>query len=142
MADDENLREEPSDEDEEQDQPVQTEDRDRELSTDEDINRECLKLYADIEKGFSDQWERVNAQMDYWDIYHCTLGSKQFYSGNSKIFMPIVHDAINARKTRFVNQIFPQSGKHIEVTASEDKPTALMSLLEFYIRKAKLRTNT
>jgi len=119
----------------------QTEDRDRELSGDEDIEKQCLKLYRDIEKGFSDQWDRGNAQMDYWDVYNCLLGPKQFYSGNSKIFLPIVHDAINARKTRFVNQIFPQSGKHIDVTASEDKPTGLMSLLEFYIRKAKLRTN-
>jgi len=122
-------------------QPQQTEERDKELSGDDDIRDQCLKLYKDIEKGFSDQWERSNATMDYWDIYHCALGPKQFYSGNSKIYIPIVHDAVNARKTRFVNQIFPQSGKHIEVTASEDKPTALMSLLEFYIRKAKLRTN-
>jgi hypothetical protein len=128
-------------EQEEDDAPAQTPERDEELSDDEDIFNECLKLYKDIEKGFSDQWERANSQMDYWDIYHCQLGPKQFYSGNSKIFVPIVHDAVNARKTRFVNQIFPQSGKHIEVQASEDKPTALMSLLEFYIRKAKLRTN-
>jgi hypothetical protein len=135
----ENLLEEPSDEDIAA--PRQTEERDRELCADSDIEDECLKLYADIEKGFSDQWERANSQMDYWDIYNCNLGPKQFYSGNSKIFLPIVTDAVNARKTRFVNQIFPQSGKHIEVTASEDKPTALMSLLEFYIRKAKLRTN-
>jgi hypothetical protein len=127
--------------DEDDDLPPQTEDRDRELCDDEDIQKECLKLYPDLEKGFSDQWERSNSQMDYWDIYHCQLGAKQFYSGNSKIFLPLCHDAVNARVTRFVNQIFPQSGKHIEVTASEDKPAALMSLLEFYIRKCRLRTS-
>lgn len=127
--------------DEDDDLPAQTEERDRELCNDKDIRKECLKLYADLEKGFSDQWERSNAQMDYWDIYHCTLNAKQFYSGNSKIYLPLCHDAINARVTRFVNQIFPQSGKHIEVTASEDPPSALMSLLEFYIRKCRLRTN-
>jgi hypothetical protein len=137
---DKNLREEASDGDDD-DAPAQTEERDRELSGDEAIETACLKLYAEIEKGFADQWERGNAQMDYWDIYHCLLGPKQFYSGNSKIFLPIVHDAVNARKTRFVNQIFPQSGKHIDVIAAEDKPTGLMSLLEFYIRKARLRTN-
>ena len=138
MADDEKEVEVEEDDD----RPVQTEERDEELAGKKDIRDACLKLYKDIEKGFSDQWERSNAQMDYWDIYHCQLGAKQFYSGNSKIFLPIVHDAVNARKTRFVNQIFPATGKHIEVQASEDKPTALMSLLEFYIRKAKLRTNT
>lgn len=121
--------------------PGYIEDRDKELCGDKNIQKECLKIYKDIEKGFADQWERSNSQMDYWDIYHCQLGPKQFYSGNSKIFVPIITDAINARKTRFVNQIFPQSGKHIEVEASEEKPQALMSLLEFYIRKAKLRTN-
>jgi hypothetical protein len=121
--------------------PLQTEERDEELSHDEDIVDDLLKAYRDIEKGYTDQWERSNAQMDYWDIYHCQLGPKQFYSGNSKIFVPIVHDAVNARKTRFVNQIFPQSGKHVEVIASEDKPMGIMSLLEFYIRKAKLRTS-
>lgn len=126
---------------EEEDRSVQTPDRDEELSGDDDLRDQALKIYKDIEKGYADQWERSNSQMDYWDIYHCQLGPKQFYSGNSKIFVPIVHDAVNARKTRFVNQIFPQSGKHIEVQASEDKPTGLMSLLEFYIRKAKLRTN-
>jgi hypothetical protein len=133
------LRNDPSDEDIKQ--PEQTESRDRELSNDDDIEDECLKIYRDIEQGFTNQYDRANSQMDYWDIYHCQLGPKQFYTGNSQIFVPIVHDAVNARKTRFVNQIFPQSGKHIEVTASEDKPTAIMSLLEFYIRKAKLRTN-
>ena len=127
--------------DEDDDLPAQTEERDRELSGDEDIEKECLKLYPDLEKGFSDQYDRSNAQMDYWDIYNCQLGPKQFYSGNSKIFLPLCHDAVNARVTRFVNQIFPQTGKHIEVTASEDKPAALMSLLEFYIRKCKLRTS-
>jgi hypothetical protein len=121
--------------------PQQTEDREAELKDKPGVEKHCLELYKDIEKGFQDQWERGNSQMDYWDIYNCNLGPNQFYSGNSKIFVPIVHDAVNARKTRFVNQIFPQSGKHIEVSASEDKPQAIMSLLEFYIRKCRLRTS-
>ena len=136
----ENLRDAPTDEDELPPQPQQTPERDRELIGDKNFDKELLKLYADIEKGFSDQWDRANAQMDYWDIYDCILGPKQFYSGNSKVYVPICHDAVNARVTRFVNQMFPHSAKHIEVMASEDKPTAIMSLLEFYIRKAKLRT--
>lgn len=129
------------DEEADVDLPAQTEERDRELADDKNIRKACLKLYPDLLKGFSDQWERANAQMDYWEIYNCILNAKQFYSGNSKIYLPLCHDAINARVTRFVNQIFPQNGKHIDVVASEDKPSALMSLLEFYIRKCKLRTN-
>lgn len=146
MADKEDLRSEPSDEDDEQPAkrarvaPTDDEDRNKEFCRDESVRRACEDLFKDIDKNFSEQWERGNAQMDYWDIFNCNLGPKQFYSGNSKIFVPIVHDAIEARKTRFTNQIFPVSGKHVEVSASEDKPMALMSLLEHYIRKAKLRT--
>lgn len=115
-------------------------DRNEELKDDPDVRDACLQLYKDIEKGFMEQWERSNSQLDYWDIYNCELGPKQFYSGNSKIFVPIVADAIDARKTRFTNQIFPTTGKNVEVVASEDKPQAMMSLLEHYIRKAQLRS--
>jgi hypothetical protein len=118
----------------------QTEERDRELVDDADIEDACLELLKDVVKGFSDQWDRANLALDYWDIFNCNLGPKQFYSGNSKIFMPIIHDAVEARKTRFVNQIFPMSGKHVDVVSSETKPTDLQSLMEFYIRKARLRT--
>lgn len=135
------MAEESEDEIEPVDPPQQTEDRKAELMAKPGVKKRCLDIYKDVERGFQDQWERGNFQMDYWDIYHCQLGPNQFYSGNSKIFVPIVHDAVNARKTRFVNQIFPQSGKHIEVSASEDKPQAIMSLLEFYIRKCRLRTS-
>lgn len=118
----------------------QTDDRSTELCEDEELEKAAQEVLADVLKGFSNQWDRSNQILDFWDIYHCVLGPKQFYSGNSKIFLPIVHDAVNARKTRFVNQIFPQSGKHVEVTGSEDKPQGLESLLEFYIRKTKMRT--
>lgn len=114
--------------------------RNEELCQRKDIETACLEVYKDVEAGFQNQWERANAQMDYWDIYNCELGPKQFYSGNSKIFVPIVSDAVDARKTRFINQIFPPSGRNVEVITSENKPYALMALLEFYIRKAKLRT--
>src|ERR1700689_1843188 len=140
MADDPDVRNEVTDEEDAPRQPVQLEDRKDELPKKPGIEKACLDLIKDVEKAFQDQWNRANSQMDYWDIYNCQLGPNQFYSGNSKIFAPIVHDAINARVTRFVNQIFPQSGRNVEVSASEDKPQALMSLLEFYIRKCKLRT--
>ena len=119
---------------------LQPEGRDDELCHLQEVEEAAREILDEVLKGFSNQWDRSNQLLDFWDMYHCTLGPKQFYSGNSKIFVPIIHDAVNARKTRFVNQIFPQSGKHVEVTASEEKPQGLQSLLEFYIRKAKLRT--
>lgn len=119
----------------------QTEDRDEELSTDTPIRDACLELYRDIEQGFEQQYDRSNEQMDFWDMYNCKLGMKQYYAGTSKIFVPIVHDAVQARKTRFANQIFPTNGRFIEVVTMDGEiPHGEMSLIEYYIKKAKLRT--
>ena len=83
------------------------------------VRKQLIDLYHDVKKGFTDQKERADDQQDYWDIYNNKLGQNQFYSGNSQIFAPIVYNAINARKTRFINQIFPMSGRCVEVV-SED----------------------
>lgn len=100
-----------------------------------------LDLYQDIEKGFENQNDRANQMMDFWDIYNCKLSGNQFYTGNSKIFLPVTRDAIEARVTRFTNQIFPVAGRYIEVTTEDGTiPQAEMSLAEHYIRRAKLRT--
>jgi hypothetical protein len=126
---------------EESDGRPQTPDRDEELGEDKDLVPELHDLYKDVEKGFENQSERANNIMDYWDIYNCKLSGSQYYAGNTKIFLPIVHDAIKARKTRFTNQIFPQIGRYVEATTEDGTlPQAEMSLLEHYIRKAKLRT--
>jgi hypothetical protein len=134
-----NLRTDPGDE-----KPVMPDvpDRDQELAGDDgDIDEALRDLYKDVEKGFENSQDRSNSQMDYWEIYNCKLGERQYYSGNSKIYLPIVHDAVKARVTRFTNQIFPQAGRFIEVTTEDGTiPHAEMSLIEHYIRRAKLRT--
>jgi hypothetical protein len=115
--------------------------RDEELGKKTKIKEHLLKLFRDVEQAFVEQHERSDDILDYWDCYHCKLGSRQFYDGNSKIFVPIVKNAIKARKTRFANQIFPQSGRYVEVTTSDtDLPQAQMSLAEHYVRTGKLRT--
>lgn len=131
----------PRTEAEEPDDQAQPPGRDEELSDREEIYEALIDLYKDIEKGFENQQDRANDIMDNWDIYNCKLSGNQYYSGNSKIFLPIVHDAVNARVTRFTNQIFPQVGRYVEVTTEDGTvPSAEMSLIEYYIRKAKLRT--
>ena len=106
------------------------------------IDEEDLeKLFADVSKGYENQRDRSDEILDNWDIYNCRLGERQFYNGTSQLAMPFVHDAIEARVTRFVNQIFPQSGRFVEVTTGEDDPPqATQALLETYVRKGKLRT--
>jgi hypothetical protein len=119
----------------------QLEDRNEELSKRPEVSEALLEMYNDIQKGFENQEQRANDTCDYWDVYNSKLGPKQFYSGNSKIFLPIVHDAVDARAVRFTNQIFPQAGRYIEVTSEDGTiPHGEMALCEHYIRKAKLRT--
>ncbi len=115
--------------------------RDDELGQKPKIKKHLLKMFTDIEQAFVEQHERADNILDYWDAYNCKLGGRQFYDGNTRIFVPIIRNAIKARVTRFVNQIFPQSGRYVEVTTDDtDLPQAQMSLAEHYIRTAKLRT--
>jgi len=130
-----------TDADEDLEAPLTTEDRKVELSEDDDVHTDLLEMYTEIERGWESQNDRANDQLDYWDIYNCKLSAKQYYAGNSKIFVPIVHDAIEARVTRFTNQIFPQNGRYLDVTTMDGEiPHGEMSLLTHYINKAKLRT--
>lgn len=115
--------------------------RDDDISDDPDVEEQILDLYGEVEAGFDAQDERYNRAADFWDLYNSKLGPNQFYSGNSKIFVPITRNAVNARKTRFVNQLFPSSRRHIEATSSDGTSVqALVALLEHYVRKSKLRT--
>lgn len=115
--------------------------RAEDLSDDEEIVEQLLDIYGEVESGYDAQDERYNRNTEFWDLYNCKLGPNQFYSGNSKIFVPIIRNAVNARKTRFVNQLFPTSRRHVEATATDGTSvSALVALLENYIRKSYLRT--
>ncbi len=115
--------------------------RGADLARRKDVREKLIDLYRDVEKGFDEQFERANDNMDHWDMYNCKLGQRQFYSGNSQIFVPIVRNAVEARVTRFTNQIFPQSGRYVEtVTQDGAQPHAITALLEYYVRKARMRS--
>lgn len=118
----------------------------RKVKRDEDISKKVdraklLDLYKDVEKGFENQRDRSDEILDNWDMYNCVLGPKQFYNGTSQVALPFVHDAVEARVTRFANQVFPQSGRYVEVTTGEaDPPQSTQALIETYCRKTQLRT--
>lgn len=115
--------------------------RDEELSTRARTREKFLKILNDVEKGVQDQQDRSDQTKDAWDAYDCILGDKQFYNGNSEVFISLVADAVDARQTRFTNQIFPQSQRYVEATTENgDIPHATMALLEHYVRRTKLRT--
>lgn len=115
--------------------------RDEELSGRAKIREKLTKLFAEVDKGFTDQQQRADDTLDYWDAYNCVLGSRQFYNGNSKLFLPLVRDAIKARRTRFINQMFPPIGRYVDVVAQDaDNINAIIALMEHYVDKVKLRT--
>ncbi len=105
------------------------------------IRERLAKLAADVWRGFEDQSERADSQADYWDCYNCVINGNQFYNGIAQIYWPIIHDAINARATRFVNQLFPQTGRYVEVVAADGSVSnELVGLVEHYIRQARFQT--
>lgn len=114
--------------------------RDDELLDDKKLLEKIREVGQDVAKGFENQWERDNDAIDYWDVYDQVIGGKQAYAGNHTVYLPIVHQAIEARVTRFVNQIFPRSGRNVDCITSDEKPYDIMALLEHYIRKCRLRT--
>jgi hypothetical protein len=100
-----------------------------------------IKGFERVRKGFENQGSRSSAIFDNWDMYNCVLSPHQAYQGNGQVFVPIVKNAVNARKTRFVNQIFPSSGRYIEAVSDDGSiPHAEVALIEHYIKKVKLRT--
>lgn len=115
--------------------------RDTEISAKPQVKKQLLELFDDVQEGFNDQRGRSDAILDNWDMFNCKLSDKQFYSGTSQLYLPYVHDAVAARRTRFGNQIFPQSGRYVDVTSGEEQlPQGTMALLDTYVRRAKLRT--
>jgi hypothetical protein len=118
--------------------------RDRELTprAGAKLRGDLIKIFNDIERGFQDQASRADAIMDYWDAYNCKLNSNQVYNGNANLYVPIVRMAVKARQTRFLNYLFPQSGRHITgITSDGPLPHAQLSLLEHYIRDRQVMTS-
>lgn len=121
------------------DEPIK-DGRDEELSGRKRVDDQLYDLYNSVKKGFEDQNGRAQKTKDYWDIYNCLITNKIFYSGKQKVYPAYVHNAINARVTRFTNQIFPSSGRHVECVSSDGTaPNAEIALAEYYIRKSNLR---
>lgn len=101
------------------------------------------KLYESVKQGYVDKNERNENIQRYWRVYNCELTTNQAYSGNSQIFLPIVHDAIEARVQRFVNTLFPETGRYVDLVSSPaDYPHAIIGLMDHYVRRSGLRTKT
>ena len=117
------------------------EDRKKDYAEYKYVRKQLSKLYEAVEKGFEDKGEQTNLINECWDVYNCTLNENQGYNGASQVYVPVVRDAMNARKTRFVNTLFPQNGRYADVVDNGGHvPYDLIALLDYYVTQAKLRT--
>ncbi len=133
----------PGSDDAEEDAGKGPTDRDRDLlgGRSRKIIDKLDKIFDDVFRGFEDQKRRADDQARYWEAYDCVLNECQYYSGIAEIFFPIIHDAVNARVTRFTNQMFPQGGRAIEQTSGGTSLPDLVGLLEHYLRSSFFETN-
>ena len=105
------------------------------------IRKRLGKLFDQLMKGFEDQASRSDDIETWWNCFNCELDDNQFYNGNAAVYVPLIRDAVNARATRFVNQLFPASGRYIDCTASDGgQPYEILALLNHYVEAAKLKT--
>ncbi len=126
-------------EDKESDIP-EYEDRKKQWKDDEKVKKTLGDVYASVVAGFNDKEEQNSIIDRAWDIYNCELNENQMYEGDSKVYLPITHDAIEARVTRFSNMIFPQTGRYSDVLSSDGKvPYETMAVLDNYVELCGLR---
>lgn len=107
------------------------------------FRQKLTKIFEAITQGFDDQQVRAQNISDYWGMYNCELGQGQLYSGRNRLYAPIVYEAVQARSTRIVNQLFPQTGRHIECMSTDATiPRAALTVGEYYIDNMGLREVT
>ncbi|MCK5603783.1 hypothetical protein KAR91_17985 [Candidatus Pacearchaeota archaeon] len=105
-----------------------------------EIETELVNIYSEVISGFEDKDEQTQVIERAYDIYNCVLNENQMYIGDSKVFLPIVHDAIEARVTRFSSALFPHTGRYSEVLSNDGEvPYETMAVLDHYVEQCKLR---
>jgi hypothetical protein len=109
-------------------------------------NSECRKWlekrFSAIARGFEEQCDRSNTLEEYWNCYNCERDDNSYYKGEAEIYVPIIHDAVKALTTRWSNQLMPNIGRYVEVTASDgQQPYEIVALVNHYIKQAKFKAN-
>lgn len=128
------------DQDEDKSDIPEYEDRTKQWKDDEKVKKSLGDIYASVTSGFDDKADQNSIVDRAWDIYNCELNENQMYEGDSKVYLPIAHDAIEARVTRFSNMIFPQTGRYSDVLSSDGKvPYETMAVLDNYVEQCSLR---
>lgn len=109
--------------------------------TDSDVYEKAEKMYPEILKAYENRREADEAIAEYWSIYNADPDGNQMYQGNSKCYVPVVRDAINARAKRALKQLFPAKHKHVDAVGTDGQtPYPQLALLEHYIRSTRLKS--
>lgn len=116
------------------------EDRNTDYSGFKYIRKQLAEVYASVEGAMNDKQNQNNTIDECWDIYNCVLNENQVYTGSSKVYVPIVRDAMSARETRFINMLFPGSGRYTDIIGQDGHtPYDLVALMDYYVRSSALR---
>ena len=108
---------------------------------DSEIYKQCEGFYATVAKAYKNREEADEGIEEYWNIYNSQPDDNQTYQGNSKCYIPVVRDGINARAKRALKQNFPTKYKHVDAVGTDGvSPYPQLALLEHYIRQTKLKS--
>lgn len=138
-------KDEKTEEDIEEDEELEgqdAEDRKKDYSHLLAVKEQLDDLYPTIVKGYDDKDEQNRTIDEAWDAYNCVINEYQMYNGTSQAYVPLIHDAVNARATRLVNMLFPSTDRFADiVTEDGNSPHELIGLLDYYCRTTSLREN-
>ena len=117
-----------------------TQDNEQEFVGKSAVMEQVRDIYKDVVDGFMAREDRDREIERYADIYNTKLTDQQAYAGKSKVFVPAVRDAIEARTLRFSNALFPSNGRFVEcISSTDDTARALTALQNHYVRASRLR---
>ena len=117
-----------------------TQDNEQEYVGKSAVMEQVRDIYKDVVDGFMAREDRDREVERYADIYNTKLTDQQAYAGKSKVFVPAVRDAIEARTVRFSNALFPSNGRFVEcISSTDDTARALTALQNHYVRASRLR---
>lgn len=116
------------------------EQRDVEWKDDTVVADEVDAIYRSVVQAMDDKEEQNATIKRCWDIYDCKLGENQSYNGDSRIFLGLVRDAVEARVTRFAGALFPTTARYSEVVSDDGTtPYETMAMCDHYVEKTGLR---
>ena len=98
------------------------------------VQSQLADVWSAVARGYEDKEEQNGVIDDCWDAFNCVLNGNQNYTGVSEVYVPVIRDAMLARETRFINMLFPQTGRFVDIVGNGgETPYELVALMDKYI---------